>query len=51
MNWLLPHLILKFRVRVHELIINVKKNLFDLIVVGFKLIGLVESICHYIVGY
>ena len=51
MNWLLPHQILRFRVRVNELIINVKENLFNLIVVGFKLLGVVESICHNVVGY
>ena len=51
MNWLLPHLILRFRVRVNELIINVKENLFNLIVVGFKLLGVVESICHNVVRY
>ena len=51
MNWLLPYLILRFLVKVHEFSINVKENVFNIIVVGFKLHGAVESICHYVVGY
>ena len=51
MNWLIPHLILRFRDKVHELSINVKEILFTIIVVGFKLHGAVKSICHFVVGY
>ena len=51
MNWLLPHLILRFRVKVHELSINVKENIFNIIGVRFKLHRAVESIFYYVVGF